>query len=391
VAGYELLFRSGLENAFPRGFDTTAASAAVIKDMLLVFGFDTLTEEKPAFVNVTSEVLGQRLYSVLPPGRTVLEVLETVSASPMVVEACREAKRAGFRIALDDFVLNANTAPLVELADIIKIDVLATSREERQKIMKATAGRARQFLAEKIETREEQTRAQADGFTYFQGYFFARPEMLARRDVSPNRVMYLEIMRALQAEDLDLDHIEQIIKRDVSLAMALLRFLNSGAFGWRERVTSVKKAIVMLGERAFRHWASLVAILSMASGTQDGVIATSLVRARFCEQLAKTALGGGQEFDAFLAGMLSLMDAIMGRPLTEILREIGVSQEVTEALTEEADSGPLGTLLQLCRAYEFGAWEELDALSGTLGLREDAVRSSYLNAIAWSRQTLAQT
>src|SRR3954469_4372127 len=161
VAGYELLFRSGLENVFPRGFDTTAASAAVIKDMLLVFGFDTLTEEKPAFVNVTSEVLGQRLYSVLPPGRTVLEVLETVNASPMVVEACREAKRAGFRIALDDFVLNANTAPLVELADIIKIDVLATTREQRQQIMEATAGRARQFLAEKIETREEFTRAQA--------------------------------------------------------------------------------------------------------------------------------------------------------------------------------------------------------------------------------------
>jgi len=122
----------------------------------------------------------------------------------------------------------------------------------------------------------------------------------------------------------------------------------------------------------------------------DGVLTTSLVRARFCEQLAKTALSRGQEFDAFLAGMLSLMDAIMGRPLPDILREIGVSQEVTEALTE-ADSGALGTLLQLCRAYEFGAWEELDALSGTLGLREDSVRSSYLNAIAWTRQTLAQS
>jgi c-di-GMP-related signal transduction protein len=390
VAGYELLFRSGLENVFPHGFDTTAASAAVIKDMLLVFGFDTLTEEKPAFVNVTAEVLLQRLYSVLPPGRTVLEVLETVNASPMVVEACREAKRAGFRIALDDFVLNGKTAPLVELADIIKIDVLATTREQRQQIMKETAGRARQFLAEKIENREEFTRAQAEGYTYFQGYFFARPEMIARRDIGPNRLMYMEIMRALQAEDLDLDRIEQIIKRDVSLAMALLRFLNSGAFGWRERVTSVKKAIVMLGERAFRHWASLVAILSMASGAPDGVLTTSLVRARFCEQLAKKALGGGHEFDAFLAGMLSLMDAIMGRPLPDILREIGVSQEVTEALIE-AESGALGTLLQLCRAYEFGAWEELDALSGTLGLREDVVRSSYLNAIAWTRQTLAQS
>jgi c-di-GMP-related signal transduction protein len=390
VVGYELLFRSGLKNEFPRGFDTTTASARVIKDLLLVFGFETLTEDKLAFVNVTADVLGQRLYSVLPPGRTVLEILETENASPMVVAACREAKRAGFRLALDGFVLNANTLPLVELADMIKIDVLATPHDERRRIMKATAGRARVFVAAKIETREAFELAVADGHTYFQGFFLARPELIARRNIAPGRLMHLELMRELQRDDLDLDRIERIIKRDVSLAMALLRFLNSGASGWRDRVTSVRRAIVMLGERGFRHWASLVGMLSPAPRAHDGVLTVSLACARFCELLAPRVLGEGQEFEAFLSGMLSRMDTITGRSLSDILQEVGASQEVTDAVVEPTSSG-LGTLLRLCRAYERGAWAELDALSADLGLPEDAVHAAYLEAVGWTTEALTQS
>jgi c-di-GMP-related signal transduction protein len=387
VIGYELLFRQGLDNAFPRGFSPSTASAMVIKDALLVFGFDVLTRDKLAFVNVTSHVLEQRLYAALPPGRTVLELLETEKATPVTVQAFREAKRAGYRLALDDFVFREDLAPLVELADIIKVDFLATTPETRRQIVSASSGGARAFLAEKVETQADVAEAQREGFAYFQGYFFARPEMVSRKERDPSKAIYLQLMSELQSEELDFERLEAVIRQDVSLSVKLLRYLNSAAFGWRSGVTSLRRALVLLGERAFRQWATLVAVIGLTHGRPDELALASLTRARFCELLAGPLLGRGPELDAFLVGLLSLIDAVVGRPASEVLAELAVHADIQEALLAPGDS-PLAALLALSRAYERASWVDVHQLTATLGLQEARVRVAYLDALRWAGQAL---
>jgi c-di-GMP-related signal transduction protein len=387
VVGYELLFRQGLDNAFPAGFSTSTASAMVIKDALLVFGFDVLTRDKIAFVNVTSRVLEERLYTALPPGRTVLELLETESASPVTVQACREAKRAGYRLALDDFEFRPDLLPLVELADIVKVDFLATTPESRKRILDAARGGTRSFLAEKVETQAHVAEAQREGFAYYQGYFFARPEMVSRKERNPSKVTYLRLMSELQHEELSFERLEAVIRQDVSLSVKLLRYLNSAAFGWRSGVSSLRRAMVLLGERAFRQWATLVAVIALTSDRPDELALASLTRARFCELVAGKALSGGPELDAFLVGLLSLIDVVVGRPTAEVLHELAVHADIQEALTS-SDAGPLSTLLALSRAYERGSWGDVHALTAELGVKEAVVRVAYLDALRWAGQAL---
>lgn len=387
VIGYELLFRSGLENAFPASFDPSQASTRVIQDALLVFGFDVLTAGRLTFVNVTEEVLAQRLYRALPPGRTVLEIVETVEVSPALVEHVRQARLAGFRIALDDFVLTQAIKPLVALADIIKIDVQLSTPAEQAEILKVCAGGTRMFLAEKVETREQFAASVAAGCTYFQGYFFSRPEMMSRVNLPPSKTTHLRFMGEVMREDLDFERLEEILKLDLALSVKLLRYLNSAAFGWRSQVQSLKKAMVLLGERHFRQWAAMMAVVALSEGPEELTLAC-LARARLCERMADVTSSSVSAFDAFLVGLLSLVDSMLDRPLFEILRELGVGGEVEKALLGK-ETCPLADLLRLSMAYEIAAWDEVDHLMKHLGIPEDKLQEEYLESLQWARQTLA--
>lgn len=387
VAGYELLFRAGLENAFPRGMDPDAASAQVINDTLLVFGFDALTAGKLAYVNVTKRVLNDGLYGVLPSRRTVIELLETVLPDPVAVEACRQAKKAGYSVALDDFVYRPEMDPLLRLADVVKVDFLATDADTR-KVLPERLKRFRvKLLAEKVETWEEYEQARAHGYSFFQGYFFARPEIVARKDIPASKLVYVQFLRELQRPELDFDRLEQIIKQDVGLSMKLLRYLNSAFFAWRSRVTSLKQAIIMLGERPFRQWASLIAVVGMAADRPSELATMCLSRGRFCEQLGPKLQTRASDLELFLAGLLSCMDALVGRPLEEILREIGVSHVIEEALIG-ARTNPLAKLVLLVQAYEAARWEEAATLTSALGLGEQAVASAFQESADWARRAL---
>lgn len=389
VIAYELLFRTGLKNAVPAVFDPDAASARVINDALLVFGFDSLTAGRTAYVNTTRSVLEERLYAVLPARRTALELLETLRPDPEVVALAREARDAGYRIVLDDFVYRPELAPLVALADVVKVDFLASPVDERRRTVDAVRARGRKLLAEKIETKAQQEDAAREGYTLFQGYFFARPEMIARRDVAPSKLTYLRFLRELQASDLSYDRIEPVIKQDVALSVKLLRYLNSAAFGWRARISSVKHALVLLGDRAFRQWASLLAVVSIAADHPEALAATCLQRARYCELMAPQAGLPEAQLDAFFVGLLSAMDALVGRPMPEVLSEIGVPRGVMAALCRgDAPPTRLAQLLDLALAYERGAWDEVAALAANLGLADAALAEAYRESLEWARRTM---
>jgi len=228
--------------------------------------------------------------------------------------------------------------------------------------------------------------AEAMGYTLFQGYFFQRPEIISRSDIPPSKMTYVRFLRELQAPTLDFDGIERVIKHDLALSVKLLKFLNSAAFGWRSRVTSLKQALVLLGERPFRKWASLIAVVGMTGDRPPELALLSLARAKFAETLCPLAGLAGQELDAFLVGLLSALDAMVGRPLPELLAEISVSPSIDGALLSEAT--PLGQVRALVLAYERAAWQEVTTLARALHIPEGRVPELAQASLAWATETL---
>jgi EAL and modified HD-GYP domain-containing signal transduction protein len=284
VYGYELLFRDGIENHF-RETDADSASRRTL-DTSLQMGLELLCDSRRGFVNCTREILLKDYITLLPPTLAVVEVLESVPVDDLVIAALKRLKQAGYLVALDDFVFNDPREPLTEFADIIKIDIKQTTPEHCALMMTKYGSWLRHMLAEKVETREEFTATKKAGFTYFQGYFFRRPEVLQAKEIPASRVNYLRLLRAVSQPELDQREFEIMIKQEVSICYRLLRYLNSAAFGIQNEVHSVRHALALLGEREVRRWVRLVATLSIGENRSSELVTTAMVRARFCELLA---------------------------------------------------------------------------------------------------------
>ncbi|MGB7265431.1 MAG: EAL domain-containing protein, partial [Terracidiphilus sp.] len=263
VHAYELLFRNGHEDAFRSNSDS---ATRIMLDNTVLFGLGRLTSGLPAFVNCTEEALTGNLVQVLPPGMTVLEVLEDIEPTAAVIDACRRLKAAGFRLALDDFAWKPGLQPLVELADYIKVDFAAMDRKERRELLGRLCGVTVALIAEKVETQEEFAEARDEGFTLIQGYYFCRPVLMENRKVPANRLSHVEILRVLQAESIDLNRLTRLVKRDASLTYRLLRLINSPVCAMQQEVRSVQAALIAVGEDAFRRMATL----AIASELNEG-------------------------------------------------------------------------------------------------------------------------
>lgn len=382
VIGYELLHRRSAENAF--GDDPPSADVASAENLdrsLLGFGLERLTAGRDVYVNASRRVLLNEIYTLLPPERTVLEVLETIEPDAEIVAACRRLREHGYRLALDDFVFTPAHAPMLELADIVKIDFRAHPEQARTDFVKRWGG-TRKLLAEKVETEEDWKQASDAGYEYFQGYFFARPQVLQTRNLSPNKVTYLRLLKEMHSSEPDLDAIETIIAQDVSLSVKLLRYLNSAGFGWSHEVTSIRQGVRVLGERPLRKWVSLVAVMGLASGKPQELIVVALTRARFAEQLGRLLGLQHLELELFLAGLLSTIDALTDRPLVEALAPLAVAPSIREALLE--GSPPLGDALRIVIGFERGRWNVVEKLCAQYGAGEEDVARAYGDAVLWA-------
>lgn len=384
VVAYELLYRSGLRNALPEGMDINLASAKVISDALSVFGYDVLLDNRPGYVNASERVLVESWYRVLPPGNTVVEVLEIVPPTAEVISSCYAAKMAGYRLALDDFVYRPELRPLLDLADIVKVDFLITVGDERE-VARSLTGHHRLALAEKVETAADYRHAIDLGYDLFQGYFFARPEIIERKDIAPSKLAYVQLLRELNKNELDFPAVELVIKRDPALALKLLRFLNSAAFGWRSRVETLRQALVMLGERPFRRWASLIAIAVLAAEKPAPLLVSCMVRARFAELLVSLCGHKDRALDAFFAGMVSALDALVGRPLAELMEDLRITADLRQAILGTGQ-GPLCNAIGLVLAYEVGDWPGVTVKALGAGLSEAAIATAYCDAVEWAKQ-----
>jgi c-di-GMP-related signal transduction protein len=381
---YELLFRSGTSNGFD-GTDAVAATRAVLSHTFLSIGAEKILGSHKGFVNFSRESLLDGSITALPPSRIVIEILETVAVDSVVLDACRLLRRAGYQIALDDFVMRPDFEPLLELADFIKVDFRATSREECRRLAQSTSGTRARMLAEKVETMDEVNEALAMGYEYFQGYFFARPQIVSASEVPSYKLNSLRILKELHKPELDFKRLEWLTRMDVSLARKLLRYVNSAVFGCTVPVHSIQHALVLLGESETRKLLSLALLPSLVSDKPLELVRMALVRGRTCELIASGSALGDRAGDCFLMGLFSLLDAMMGRPLDALIGGLGLAGDVCAALTAQSAPGDaIQTVYDICLACESADTSRIEPLSGTLGIAGDEMASLYLNALHWS-------
>ena len=386
VHAYELLFRSGLENFFHHD-NGDLASSRVIADSFLLFGIENVTGGKPAFINFTRELLVRDLASLLPPRTAVIEILETVEPDREIIDACIKLKKQGYMIALDDFVFDTKYEPLLELANIIKIDLLVSPFEDAQYIVKHYGKFGFKLLAEKVENQEQFQTAREIGFSYFQGYFFSRPIMMSHKDVPGVKSNYLAILESLNRPEFDYDRMDAVIRNEVSISYKLLKYINSAGFGLRQKIQSIKQAITLLGEQEIKKWIILVVLADMAGEKPDELLVSSLIRARFCETMAEPIGLGRRSSELFLMGILSMIDAILDMPLEQALAQIPIPDEVKSSLLGEKT--PLRELLDLAVSIERARWHELLDWHGLHNLKQEDTARIYLESIQWTNQVFA--
>jgi c-di-GMP-related signal transduction protein len=381
VHGYELLFRSGHENVF-RG-DGDLATRTVL-DNSVIFGLEKLTGGLPAFVNCTADALTGQLVQVLPSSMTVLEILENLEPTADLIAACRALKTSGFRLALDDFTWAPELEPLLALADYVKVDFTLSPPEERKMLIGRMRNHAVVLVAEKIETQAEYKQACAEGFTLFQGFYFCRPEMIENRKAPVNWLSYVEILQLLHSDSLDLKQLTRLVKRDTALTYRLLRLANSPLNGIRNEVHSIRDALLVVGEDAFRRMATLAITCELNARQPAEVLRMSFVRGRFCELASGPC--GLDPSEQYLLGMLSLLPAMLRLPMPALTPSLPLREEIRGAL--KGEMLPEGVLLRWMENQERGDWAACDATAETCRLDAEQLVRCYAAAVLWAEDAL---
>ena len=381
VYGYELFFRSGLENVFKHS-DPSQATSKVMVDSFFLFNLNDLTGGKRAFINVPRDILLQEYMFFLPKEQVVVELLETVEPDPEVIQACQKLKQAGYLIAMDDFVYDERYEPLLEFTDLVKVDFLSTPEPVRKALFKKLSPLKVRLVAEKVETDQMLQEGIASGYSFFQGYFFSKPAIIVGKDIPGFKAHYFQLLKEIHRAQIDLKRLEDIIKQEVGLTYKLLRYINSAFFGLRSKITSVKQALVLLGEKTIKNWISFVALASMGADKAEELLVLTIVRARFCEMLAPYFNLSDRKEDSFLMGLFSLIDAFLDRPLPDILAEIPIDDPIKLALLGEPNR--LRDIYQYTLSYEKAAWGQLDKPIIPPG-EETTPLSLYLDALKWGQ------
>jgi len=385
VYGYELLFRppTPADEASHAAVDQTAAK--VISDALLAIGLDTLTDGRRAFVAVSRRLLLGGIPNVLPPDRVVLELGADVEADREVIDACQELRRAGFAIAIDDFVPNEWTADLVPLANYLKVDFPSIAEPDvRKRILGLQSETGPTLIAKRIETMDTFELAVREGYTYFQGFFFGRPLIAQGREVPGHQVANLRLMRALYDPDLTVHQLEELIKHDASLCYRILRTVNSAAYMLQVPVQSIRQALVLLGRDTVRRWASLWALAGLSENAHSELVIMSTVRGRCCELLAGRLGGEDAAGEGFLAGICSLLDAILERPMPDVLKDLPLADETRQALLGEDNQ--TRRLIDCVIAYENGQWDQCVHLAKLAGADPAQLPTAFAEALKWSHE-----
>lgn len=378
--GAELLFRNkDGETAMEVG-ESTATSEVLVNHC------SSITDEiehlrRPAFINVSADFFLSDAFLPVDPSKVVIELVERITVTDEFVEAVKNWKKLGFRFALDDFEFSIEWAPLLEIADVVKIDVLGQSPDKIYRRKAALQQYSCLWLAERVETQEEFDTYKQQGFDLFQGYFLSRPKIITGKKIRPEQASAAEVLRVLNSES-EIDTIAKTVERDPCLSLQVLRMINSSMYTLPRPIDSVKEAVVLLGLGHLRKWAMVLSLL----GNSDSEIESHrvvLIRAKFCENYAQQSCP--EEADrAFMVGLLSGIDILFGIEVEVFLKLIHVSDDVALAVTQY--EGRLGKMLTLALNIE----KALGLKPSSLKKSSQSILDSYHQAFHWAEEVLSE-
>jgi c-di-GMP-related signal transduction protein len=383
--GYELLYRKS-HNNFYEGMDDSKSTASLLSSTFLVIGFNELIDGTKGFINFSQDLLLEEVPLLLPKDKVVVEILERVEITDVVVQACKKLKALGYLLALDDFILDQNSGnelnELLQLADIIKVEFPNWPIEDQQKLIKKYRKKIT-FLAERVETREEYQKAIQLGYSLFQGYFFSKPVIINAREIRSLDINLIRIMKELQNDEPDFDFIAGIIEKDLGLSYKLLRMANSIYFGMTNHIQSVQQALVRLGKSELLQWIHLMLLKDVQNTETEELVKTSLIRAKILALLAVEMGRKSCEPDGFLTGLFSSIDIILNDEMGKIVSKLPLVENVKEALL--GGDSELRRCLNSILAFERGDWNEEEFEEDNAGVSRETYMKLYMEALKWQQ------
>lgn len=383
---YELLFRSKGSDSND-SFDDFSATSSVIVNLLSQFGIEQILDKHLGFLNIAASSLLSETIELLPADRMVLEILEDVPVNAQIITRCKALKELGFKLAIVDYSNKPEHFVLLPYVDYVKIDLSVTPTEKIPELINMVQKKSKaKIVAEKVETETLFDACKDLGFDAFQGYFFAKPAVLKGEKPQPDQMSLMRMIGLLLGEA-DLTELEELFKNSPSLTLGLLRLVNSvGVNGGRDPVESIRQAIVMLGQKQMLRWVQLLLYSAPNNPAADTIMLQVANRARLMELIAHKIDSYQDNFSeqAFMVGMLSLADAVTNTSLDDIVKEIGLSDKLKAAITEE--KGTLGELLTLAKAMEQGDFDATNHTIDALEISPTDLLNIQLECIAWTTQ-----
>jgi c-di-GMP-related signal transduction protein len=389
LVAFELLFRSTHGATDSGTVDNTSATAQVLVNAFGEMGIAEVLGIHKGFVNLEAELLHSDLIELLPREQVVLELLETVAIDAKVIARCHELHSKGYVLALDDVVdLTEEIKPLLGIVGVVKLDLMLIDSARLPGLVQKLKQYPIKLLAEKIEDHEQARRCLEMGFDLFQGYHFSRPEMLSGRRTSPSKLALLNVL-ALMLSDASNTEIEEALKGHADLTYNLLRMVNSAGVGLTTKIRSLRHGLMVLGRQTLRRWVQLMLYASdKGTATVSPLMQLAASRGKFMELVALQAFPEESDYSdysdrAFMVGMMSLLDALLGEPLPDILSRMGLQDDVEAALLRR--EGGLGKLLSLCEKIETGDVNEIEKeLHEHLDLSIDKLNELQIEALGWA-------
>lgn len=379
IFGYELLFR-GKDFDLNNKSEATQATNQVITDSILELGLNNLVGSHKAFINFTSQNILEKTPLSLPKDRVVIEVLENVAVDLRIINNLREFSQQGYTIALDDFVYSEEWKPVIEFANIIKLDVMSMGEGRTRDAIKHLKPYKIQLLAEKVETHEEFQYLSELGCDYFQGFFFNKPNLVPGKRLGVNQTAAIRLLTIINDPEVEMEKLAKTISLDAGLSYKLLHYINSAFFALPKKIDSIKHAISYLGLKEIKRWSNILTMASLSTNKPKATLQNSLIRGKMCEQLGK--LIGDKSDHFFLIGILSSLDSILDIPLDEALQQLPLANEIKFAILDKQGLG--GEALECVINYE--QWN----IPGMhfKNLDEQLISEAYFQSITWAKDVL---
>ncbi|MGB2823459.1 MAG: HDOD domain-containing protein [Phycisphaerae bacterium] len=375
VHAYDLEFRSGFASLCEEMIRNDSP------DMCEVIDLEGMVGLAKAHVVFPSRLVTMDLPVLFPPDTLIVGLEDAKADDWGLVRSCRQLSEFGYEVAASHPGAGSPGSPFLESLSVVRIDA-ATPPAEQAKLCEELWLRGIHTLADNVDGAESFDDASKRGYRYFQGDFFRQPAVKPGKEIPANKVRYLQLLEEVNKPELPLDELDALIKQDVTMTFRLLRFINSAWFGLRTAITSIRHALVLLGPREVRKWASMLVVGALGDDKPDELFRRCLIRARMAEQVAPRVGMKRRAPELFLMGMFSLVDALTDIPLARVLKGLPLSKDITLALL--AQSGQFAPVYKLVASYEQGQWSAFSQAAEASGLDESDAPALFIAAREWA-------